>query len=154
MTVYLVRHGSAGVRDEQNPADNARPLDEVGHAQAAKLTDWLVHAPITRIVTSPYRRCVETVEPLAAALGLEIELCDSLAERADIEESWAAIEALASTTAVACSHGDVIPELIRRAQLRGMHVPSKSGCAKGSVWTLDHWDGKGFATGVYTPIRP
>ena len=51
-----------------------------------------------------------------------------------------------------CSHGDVIPDLVRRAQGRGLLVPGKSGCAKGSVWTLQHWDGSGFATGIYTPI--
>ena len=48
----------------------------------------------------------------------------------------------------------MIPDVIRRAQLRGMHVPGKSGSSKGSAWTLRHWDGERFATGLYTPIKP
>lgn len=152
MTVYLIRHASAGSRNELDPADRERPLDATGRVQARKLTDWLRHAAIDRILTSPYPRCVQTVEPLAEATGIQPELCDWLGEQAPIEQSWKVLEEAAASTTVVCSHGDVIPELIRRAQLRGMHVPGKSGAAKGSVWTLEHWDGERFATGVYTPI--
>ena len=120
--------------------------------QASKLTSWLRHEPIDTIVSSPYLRCRQTVEPLAAALGLEVTVSDALAEGTPIERSWELLASVASRTAVLCSHGDVIPDLIRRAQLRGMHVPGKSGSAKGSVWTLQHWEGETFATGIYTPI--
>ena len=154
MTVYLVRHASAGSRDNLDAHDHDRPLDSSGQAQAEKLSDWLRHFPITRILCSPFPRCVQTVEPLAAALKLPIELHDALSESSDVEKSWKLLTKAATSTTVLCSHGDVIPDLIRRAQLRGLHVPGKSGGAKGSVWTLDHWDGKRFATGVYTPITP
>jgi broad specificity phosphatase PhoE len=152
MTTYLVRHASAGHRNEGDPSDDARPLDEAGRVQARKLADWLRHVPITRIVSSPFPRCVQTVEPLAEALGLTIELADALAEATPIEDSWPLLAELADAEVVVCSHGDVIPDLIRRAQLRGLHVPGKSGCAKGSVWTLEHWNGERFATGIYTPV--
>jgi len=153
MTTYLVRHASAGNRNEGDPNDDERPLDATGIVQAGKLCDWLRHMPIRRIVSSPYPRCVQTVEPLARALGLQVELSEALAESTPIEVSWPLLAELATTDAVACSHGDVIPDLIRRAQLRGLHVPGKSGCSKGSVWTLEHWDGERFATGVYTPVK-
>ncbi|CAN5563177.1 hypothetical protein BH10ACT3_BH10ACT3_13790 [soil metagenome] len=153
MTTYLVRHASAGHRDEGDPLDHDRPLDETGRVQAEKLADWLRHLPINRIVSSPYPRCRQTVEPLAAALGLEVEVLPELAESTPIEQSWPVLEKLAWSNAVICSHGDVIPDLIRRAQLRGLHIPGKSGCSKGSVWTLEHWDGERFATGVYTPVK-
>lgn len=152
MTTYLVRHASAGSRNDADPEDHERPLDEVGHLQADTLAAWLQHEPIDRIVTSPFVRCVQSVEPLAAALGLRIETSDVLAEGTAVERSWKLLSKVADGTAVLCSHGDVIPDLIRRAQGRGMLVPGKSGCAKGSVWTLQHWDGTGFATGIYTPI--
>jgi phosphohistidine phosphatase SixA len=152
MTLYLVRHGSAGSRDDTDPDDNERGLDPAGRNQAAKLAEWLRHAPVDRILSSPYRRCVETVEPLAEALGIAVEQVVAFSEQAHIDQSWAAMAKIAHANTVVCSHGDVIPDLIRRAQLRGMHVPGKSGCAKGSVWTLEHWDGERFATGVYTPI--
>ncbi len=152
MTTYLVRHASAGSRDDADPRDHERPLDEVGRLQADKLAAWLQHESIDRIVASPYLRCVQSVEPLAAALGLEVERSDALEEGTPVERSWKLLSKVAGGTAVLCSHGDVIPDLVRRAQGRGMLVPGKSGCAKGSVWTFQHWDGTGFATGIYTPI--
>jgi phosphohistidine phosphatase SixA len=152
MTAYLVRHGSAGVRDDSDPADEDRPLDPTGHLQAEKLSDWLRHEPVTRIISSPYLRCRQSVQALAKQLGIEVESDDRLAEGTPVERSWDLLTEVADVTVVLCSHGDVIPDLIRRAQGRGMHVPGKSGCAKGSVWTLQHWDGERFATGVYTPV--
>jgi 8-oxo-dGTP diphosphatase len=152
MTLYLVRHASAGSRDDSDPRDHERPLDEVGRTQAEKLAAWLQHEPVERVLASPYLRCVQSVEPLAAALGLRVEHADALAEGTSVERSWKLLSKVAGGTVVLCSHGDVIPDLVRRAQGRGMLVPGKSGCAKGSVWTLQHWDGSGFATGIYTPI--
>lgn len=154
MTLYLVRHGSAGHRNDADPADDDRELDSTGEVQADKLAEWLVHEPITQVLSSPYLRCRQTIEPLAKLLGLSAEVSPDLAEGTALKRSWSLIDALADddVTAVLCSHGDVIPELIRTAQLRGLHVPGKSGCAKGSVWTLKHWDGDRFATGIYTPI--
>lgn len=152
VTTYLVRHASAGLRDDADPSDEERPLDDTGIVQASKLTSWLRHEPIDAIVSSPYLRCRQTVAPLAEALGIEVTISEALAEGTPIERSWELLVSVASGTAVLCSHGDVVPDLIRRAQLRGMHVPGKSGSAKGSVWTLQHWEGETFATGIYTPI--
>jgi 8-oxo-dGTP diphosphatase len=152
VTTYLVRHASAGLRNDADPSDEQRPLDAEGVVQAAKLSSWLRHEPIDTIVSSPYLRCRQTVEPLAKVLGLEVVVSDELGEGTPIERSWKLLASVADGTAVLCSHGDVIPDLIRRAQLRGMHVPGKSGAAKGSVWTLQHWEGDAFATGIYTPI--
>ena len=152
MTTYLVRHASAGLRNDADPSDEDRPLDDTGIVQASKLTSWLRHEPIDTIVSSPYLRCRQTVAPLAEALGIEVTISEALSEGTPIERSWDLLVSVVSGTAVLCSHGDVIPDLIRRAQLRGMHVPGKSGSAKGSVWTLQHWEGETFATGIYTPI--
>ncbi len=152
--LYMVRHGSAGVRDDADPADNERHLDTVGLRQAVQLAERLSGLEITAVVASPAARCVETVEPLASSLGLPIDLDARLFEGTDIEESWALVEALIEhdEVAVLCSHGDVIPELVRRAKGRGMEVPGKAGCSKGSICSLE-WDGERFATGTYEPMR-
>lgn len=152
MTIYLVRHASAGSRDDADPFDDDRVLDEAGLVQADKLREWLRHEGIEAILSSPFPRCVQTMEPLAAETGLRIEICSGIGEGSPIDRSWPVLEALGGRPAVLCSHGDVVPDLVRRAQLRGMHVPGKSGCAKGSVWSLEHWNGTSFATGIYTPI--
>lgn len=153
MTVYLVRHASAGTRDDGDPDDRHRPLDPTGHLQAEKVSEWLRHEPLTRIISSPYERCIQTVLPLAKHLQVDVEVDDRLAEGTPIEQSWSLLESVAGTPVVLCSHGDVIPDLIRRAQGRGMHIPGKSGCSKGSVWMLQHWEDGRFATGVYTSVK-
>ena len=99
--------------------------------------------------SSPAARCVETVEPARVEQhGLEVERRDELFEGADID---AGVGRCSSTRlaldgdAVLCSHGDVIPDLIRRAQLRGMEVPGEVGLRQGLVLDPQHWDGERFA---------
>jgi len=111
----LLRHASAGDRFHWDGEDHLRPLDERGHRQAAELVDKLVPLGVLRIVSSPYTRCVETVEPLASALRLEVEPDDRLAEGAGA----AAAELLREEGVVACTHGDVIHALLGRHMKKG-----------------------------------
>jgi Histidine phosphatase superfamily (branch 1) len=66
-------------------------------------------------VSSPYVRCVHTVEPLATSLGLELELDDRLAEGA----AGSAAGLLAEDGVVACTHGDVVLDLLGRTLKKG-----------------------------------
>jgi histidine phosphatase superfamily protein (branch 1) len=61
-----------------------------------------------RVVSSPYVRCVQTVEPLAAALGLPLELDDRLGEG----EGRAGLDLIQEDGVVSCTHGDVVRELV------------------------------------------
>jgi 8-oxo-(d)GTP phosphatase len=83
--LLVVRHASAGDRDDWKGPDADRPLDARGRRQAEQLVDRLAPFPIRRIVSSPFVRCVDTVEPLAHAHGLEVESSDDLAEGANRE---------------------------------------------------------------------
>ena len=154
--LYLVRHGSAGVRDDADPADTERHLDAVGLRQAVHIAQRLAplgeEPGIHRVLSSPAARCVETVEPLASSLGVDVEVDPRLFEGTDVEQTWALVEELveAGEVGVLSSHGDVIPELVKRAKGRGMQVPGKAGCSKGSLWVLT-WDGERFADGEYEP---
>ena len=85
--------------------DRERPLDERGLAQARGLIELLADVRVARIITSPYRRCVQTVEPLAAALNIEIELRDELGEERQFAEGIELVHALARADAVVCGHG-------------------------------------------------
>ena len=114
----LVRHGSAGDRYEWAGDDRHRPLDKKGRRQAEKIAEALAQEDVRRVVSSPAVRCVQTVEPLAAAFGLEVELDDRLAEggggsaRALVDE----------TGVVACTHGDVIYELLGYGLKKAQYV--------------------------------
>ncbi len=69
--VVLVRHAEKA----EAPADDP-PLSRQGEARARALARTLADAGITRIHSSDTRRTRDTAAPLAAALGLEIELYD------------------------------------------------------------------------------
>jgi probable phosphomutase (TIGR03848 family) len=60
-------------------ADGIR-LSEFGSGPAAALPQRLAGVEIARIVSSPLERCRATVAPLAAALGLPVEIDDRLSE--------------------------------------------------------------------------
>jgi 8-oxo-dGTP diphosphatase len=105
MPLLLVRHASAGDREEWAGDDRERPLDERGHTQADELVERLEPCPIEAILSSPARRCVETVEPLARARGLEIEQRPELSEELQGTEGAALVRSLAGRDVVACGHG-------------------------------------------------
>jgi broad specificity phosphatase PhoE len=60
------------------PADEDRPLSVPGHREAHGLLARLRDYPITRILTSPALRCVQTVEPLGLRRAMPIEVIDAL----------------------------------------------------------------------------
>jgi broad specificity phosphatase PhoE len=76
--LLLVRH-ALPLRSE--PGKGSDPdLSADGIEQAKRLPDALARFPITRLVSSPQRRAVQTAQPVADALGLGIDIDDRLAE--------------------------------------------------------------------------
>ena len=90
-----------------------------------------------RCRSSPYVRCVQTVEPLADKLGLPVEDDERLAEGADPSAALDALLELADRGGVACSHGDLIPVLLDRLVADGMRVEGPLLDQKGSSWILE-----------------
>ena len=82
MTVILLRHGRSTSNTAHTLAGRTEgvELDEKGTAQAAALVERLDGLPITALVRSPLLRCRLTLEPLAAALGLDPVVDERLAE--------------------------------------------------------------------------
>jgi 8-oxo-dGTP diphosphatase len=117
VSVLVLRHASAGDRDEWDEDDRLRPLDERGQQQAVTLRDLLRQRAITRIASSPYARCSETVEPLADALGIEVELDERLAEGTPPELALSLLEQLQG--GLACTHGDVIEAVLGHSLRKG-----------------------------------
>lgn len=150
-TLYLVRHAAAGDRSRFEGPDRLRPLSPKGLRQADGLRDQLAGCGATRLFASPYRRCVQTLEPLAAKLGATVEEADALAEGADALDALALAEELRATPIVFCSHGDVIPDMLEEAVRRGMSLQDELRWQKASTWVLT-WEGDRLATGRY--LRP
>ena len=103
--MLLARHARAGKRGEWRGDDLARPLDERGVGQAEALVPLLDGYRIDRILSSPARRCVETVEPLARSRGLQVEVCPELAESRQGTDGAELVRSLAGADVVACGHG-------------------------------------------------
>lgn len=150
MTAYLVRHGTAGSRHEWHQPDDLRPLDDDGRRQAEGLADQLADRPIDRILSSSTRRCRETVAPLAARRGLPVELADELLETADVDDALALLERHAGEHVVLSTHGEIVPDVIRRLAADGMAVEGDGGWDKGSTWVLER-DGDRWATARWLP---
>jgi len=76
--VYMVRHAESPYIPGE---ERSRGLSEKGRADAARVTEMLACEPVDAVVSSPYARAIQTVEGVAAAKNLEIEVCEDLRER-------------------------------------------------------------------------
>lgn len=140
-SILLLRHGTAGDRSQWEGDDRLRPLDELGRRQAIELAELLSPFPIKRILSSPYVRCVQTVEPLAERLGLQIETMEELAEGANAADVRRLMHSFSGELSLLCTHGDVIEAVL------GPGVLNK----KGGVWVLKNNNGSLEPAGYLAP---
>ena len=80
-TLFLIRHGLTAVTGSRlYGRTEGIHLDERGRRQAAALVERFAGVRLSAIYSSPLERCVETLEPLATARGLEMRTSDALIE--------------------------------------------------------------------------
>ena len=133
--IYLVRHAKAGDRNAWTGDDAQRPLSHAGERQARAIGTRLAKRGVTVLYSSPYARCVGTLQPLAAELDTEVRVEQRLHEGTPFEQVLTLI-AEVEDGAVLCSHGDVIGEVISALHRRGMEVDTPVEWRKASVWVL------------------
>lgn len=92
---------------------------------------------VEAIYASPALRCVQTVEPLAAKLGLQVQIAPELFEGGSASRTIEFVRSFTARHVVLCSHGDVIPDVLRTLEVGGTRLNGR-GCEKGSIWTLDN----------------
>jgi 8-oxo-dGTP diphosphatase len=148
--VYLIRHAHAGSRSDWRGDDRERPISAKGRAQEASLRKRLADQPVGRVLSSPSRRCIETVEGIADDVGVEVEIRPELDEGSDPDAALALLTELTDTNPVICSHGDLLPKLLRRFTAAGMKTKDASISQKGSLWVIEMDDGRP-AKGRYYP---
>ena len=148
--LYVVRHADAGPRRGADGPDAGRELSGRGWRQAEGLRTQLAGVGAIRLIASPYVRCVQTLEPLAGHLGLTVEKDERLAERSGAADVLELAAEVRSSTAVLCSHGDVIPELLATLVASGTRLKDELRWQKASTWVLT-WSGDHLAKGRYLP---
>lgn len=131
--VVLVRHAHAGRRAAWEGVDDERPLDENGRRDADNAAPLLSLFEPARVISAPALRCRDTVAPMAARIGLSLEVDGRFAEGGDPDEALHALRDLAQAApaTVVCSQGGLIRPLI--AGIRAGHEPSTP---KGTAWVL------------------
>jgi phosphohistidine phosphatase SixA len=124
--VLLLRHASAGERLSSPGIDRFRRLDEAGRIVSRQLVWAFADRDITRIVSSPLARCLESVVPLAGNRHLVVESRWELEPDVALDDLLTLLVDLPSTTLV-CTHREVFETLL------GWDVT----CEKGGAWVLE-----------------
>jgi broad specificity phosphatase PhoE len=92
--LLLIRH-ALPLRSE--PGQGSDPdLSDEGIQQAQRLPEALKRFPITRLVSSPQRRSIQTAAPVADTLGLTIDVDERIAEYDRDLEHYIPIEQIAA----------------------------------------------------------
>jgi 8-oxo-dGTP diphosphatase len=126
--IIALRHGKAVAPSSWSGPDATRPLTERGVQQAATNVATIEAWRPRTILTSPAVRCVATVAPLAATTGIRPKQKPHLSQDAYEAGSANVREVVgkrvrARKTAVLCSHGPVLPEILREVALATGTVP-------------------------------
>ena len=142
MHLTIVRHASAGQKREWVGPDQERPLDDLGRDQAEALTTLLRRAPVSRIVSSPALRCLQTVVPLANALGMPVEVGPDIGPDGFTRRILVAcLGDPAFDDAVLCTHGELLAPLLQRDDIgrlmRRDGMKRDALLTKGSAWRLN-----------------
>ncbi|HDR7776951.1 TPA: histidine phosphatase family protein [Bacillus tropicus] len=76
-TIYFVRHAHSTYTKEERE----RPLSEKGHLDAENVTRLLKDKHIDVVISSPYKRAIQTVQGIANTYHVSIEIEEDLRER-------------------------------------------------------------------------
>lgn len=152
--LIVLRHASA---EPKGGDDLRRALDAKGERDAAALASLLaVFAPRARVLSSPARRCVDTVRPYAAAAGTKIEKTPDLITT-DIASPEPLIRSLvaAAKPAIVCVHRENLPAILAAAcGALGAFPPEDHALPKGGFWVVHAAAGRQVAIERHTLTKP
>jgi len=153
-TIHLIRHAKAKNRQTWEEPDHLRPLTKRGLREARAIAARLGEEQLARLVSSPFVRCVQTLEPLAVALDLPIETTDALEEGADGESAADLLLSLAGKDPIACcTHGDVVFEVVDLVARSGVSLDGPRAAPVASTWVLEVEGGR-FVGGRFVDQPP
>ncbi|MDZ5619979.1 NUDIX hydrolase [Nocardioides bizhenqiangii] len=123
--IVVLRHARARSRNAWKTDDQLRPLLKAGAHESERVVPLLAAYDVTRVVSSPAIRCLQTVVPYAETTGWEIETRRRLAEE---HATTKGIEKVVAELleddqgAVLCSHRPVLPKIYGALGLRARQV--------------------------------
>jgi 8-oxo-dGTP diphosphatase len=136
--IHLIRHAKAKNRLEWTEPDDRRPLTKRGRREAEAIAARLAEEPPQRLVSSPFLRCLQTLEPLATVVDLPIETSDVLVEGAGGEQALELLLTLGQSETVACcTHGDVVFEVADLVARSGVPLDGPRDVPVASVWVFE-----------------
>jgi 8-oxo-dGTP diphosphatase len=160
--LILVRHASAGSKEDWDGDDDLRPLDSKGTADAYVLARMLAcFAPRARVVSSPTLRCTQTMQPFAESFGGSVEAEPVLATPSSPTSSDGAMRQLicdlaaAGRPAVVCLHRENLPKaLVAACSALGASsaVPRDPSLPKGAFWVVHAAAGELAGLESYEPL--
>jgi len=154
LKLHLIRHARGIPRSvwrlEGGADELLRPLSALGHEQAEALAQELFADPPRRLLASPAVRCQQTLEPLAMACDLPIEVEERLAEGEEAERVLELLPSLGPGPVALSTHVGVIAGLLQLLDPAGVDA-ERPGCRKGAFWTLD---GPGYAPASARYVEP
>jgi phosphohistidine phosphatase SixA len=135
-TFYFVRHAKAGSRSHWTGDDRKRPLSKKGVQQAQELVTTFATYDITAVYSSPFLRCMQTVEPIARAHKLKVQPEPGLAEGRGLEAAYQFFNDPKLDEIVLCTHGDIVWELVEDLARRCVLPAFREDFDKGSTWVV------------------
>lgn len=144
--LVLLRHAKAIQRLEWQGDDGDRPLDSYGQRQAARMLPNYFPYQIMEIHSSDAIRCLETVEPLARSLQLNIIISEELGEYRYSRDSKASLIYVRDVleegvAAIICSHNPILPNLMRKLIGKKNFKDLSWTLNPGESWVLHHREG-------------
>ncbi|TDB92813.1 NUDIX hydrolase [Actinomadura sp. 7K534] len=153
--LVILRHASAGEKAEWRDADELRPLDAAGRAEAADLAALLHTYGPARLISSATARCLETVLPYARRTGTRIVTDPAFTVGATTPEQ--AMDGLLSLVddgvpTIVCTHGEVVSELVTGLCAKtGEKAPDDPSLRKAEFWAAHLAGGSMPALEHHTP---
>jgi 8-oxo-dGTP pyrophosphatase MutT (NUDIX family)/phosphohistidine phosphatase SixA len=115
--IIALRHGKAVAPESWDGPDATRPLTERGENQSASIAHGIAAFRPVTLISSTAVRCVDTVAPTARITGLDVTQTEDISQDAYSSKGDKVARIVQKAferaeTAVLCSHGPVLPQII------------------------------------------
>ena len=143
---FLVRHADAGDKRRWADEDDQRPLSPRGRSQADAIGHYIAGSGASRLLSSPFLRCVQTLVPITRRVGLPVATRTELGVGASAEAVLALLERPEVEGAVLCTHGETFNALSLEWERSGRvdvvapgRASSIAGTPKGGIWVVEDY---------------